>query len=120
MADNHELGREGEERAREFLRSLGYEILETNWRCGNHELDIIAKDGNILVVVEVKTRRSSYFGEPEAAVNAKKRRIIVKAADAYINMNALELEVRFDIISLIIGKGKCEIHHIPDAFYPTL
>lgn len=120
MADNHELGREGEERAREFLRTNGYEILETNWRCGSHEIDIIAKEGDTLVVVEVKTRRSSYFGEPEAAVNAKKRKIIVRAADAYINMHGLDLEVRFDIISLVMGSGKCVINHIPDAFYPTL
>ena len=120
MTDNHELGREGEERACGFLRSQGYEILETNWRCGNHELDIIAKQGNTLVVAEVKTRKSSYYGEPENAVNAKKRKIIVNAADAYIRIKGLDMEVRFDIISLVIGSGQTTINHIPDAFYPTL
>lgn len=120
MADNHDFGREGEERAREYLRAEGYEILDTNWRFGSYEIDILAKKDGLLLVVEVKTRRSSVFGEPEAAVNAKKRKTIARAADAYINMKGLDLEVRFDIISLVMGSGKCVVNHIPDAFYPTL
>lgn len=120
MADNHDLGREGEARARQFLVNNGYEILETNWRLGHLEIDIIAKQENTLIVVEVKTRRSSYFGEPEIAVDAKKRKLIVKAADKYIRMNGLDVDVRFDIISLVMGGGQCVINHIQDAFYPTL
>ena len=120
MAEQHDLGHEGEERAREYLRSKGYEILECNWRHGSEEIDIIAKEGNMLIVAEVKTRKSSYFGEPELAVNRKKQKIIVRAADAYIRRKGLDLEVRFDIISIIIGDGKYTINHIPDAFYPTL
>lgn len=120
MAEQHDLGREGEERAREYLRSSGYEILDCNWRFGSEEIDIIARENDTLVVVEVKTRRSNYFGEPEVFVNAKKKKIIVRAADAYINQKALDLEVRFDIISVIIHSGTCTINHIQDAFYPTI
>jgi putative endonuclease len=120
MSEQHDLGREGEERAREYLRSLGCEILECNWRHGSEEIDIIAREGSTLIVAEVKTRKSSYFGEPELAVNRKKQKIIVRAADAYIRQKGLDLEVRFDIISIILGGGNCSINHIPDAFYPTL
>jgi putative endonuclease len=120
MAEQHDLGREGEERAREYLRSLGCEILDCNWRFGSEEIDIIAKDGGTLIVAEVKTRKSSYYGEPELAVDKKKQKILVRAADAYINQKKLDLEVRFDIIAIIIGGGNCSINHIPDAFYPTL
>jgi putative endonuclease len=120
MAEHNDLGKEGEERAREFLRSLGYNILECNWHYGSEEVDIIAQEGNTLVIAEVKTRRSNYFGEPEVAVTIKKKKILVRAADAYINQKNLDMEVRFDIISIIIGGGKCSINHIPDAFYPTL
>jgi putative endonuclease len=120
MVDHLELGREGEERARELLRSKGYKILECNWRCSFGEIDIIAKDGEVLVIVEVKTRATSFFGDPELAVNRKKQKNIIRMADNYIKYKGLDLEVRFDIVSVIISNGKCEIHHIPDAFYPTL
>ena len=120
MAEHNDLGHEGEERAREYLRSLGYEILECNWRFGSEEVDIIAKEGDTLVIAEVKTRSSNYFGEPEIAVTTKKKKTLVRAADAYIRYKKIDLEVRFDIISVIIGSGKCSINHIPDAFYPTL
>jgi putative endonuclease len=120
MSDHIELGREGEERAREFLRAKGYRIIECNWRCRLGEIDLIAQDGNILVVIEVKTRRTSYFGNPELAVDRKKQKNIVRMADLYIRQKSLALEVRFDIISIIIGDGRCEINHIPDAYYPTL
>lgn len=120
MADHIDLGREGEVRARELLLSKGYRILETNWRCGFGEIDLIARDGNVLVAVEVKTRKTSYFGEPELAVNKKKQKNIIRMADLYIRTHNLDLEVRFDIVSVIIGNGKCEVNHIPDAFYPTL
>ena len=120
MAEHIELGREGEEQARKLLKSKGYKILECNWRCHFGELDIIAKDGKTLVVVEVKTRRTSYYGEPELAVNRKKQKNIVRMADTYIRQNGIDLEVRFDIISVVIGSGQCMINHIPDAFYPTL
>lgn len=120
MAEHNDLGKEGEEMALKHLRGLGYEILETNWRFGREEVDIIARDGMMLVIVEVKTRATNWFGEPEFTVNKAKQRILVRAAEAYILKNDINLETRFDIISVIISPQRKTVHHIEDAFYPTL
>ncbi|MBS4058690.1 MAG: YraN family protein [Bacteroidetes bacterium] len=120
MADHNELGKIGEEMARKHLRGLGYRILDVNWHYGREEIDIVAMDGPMLVVVEVKTRASSEFGEPEFAVNKKKQRSIVRVADAYIQEKNLDLETRFDIISVLITSADKKLHHITDAFYPTM
>jgi putative endonuclease len=109
MAEHNELGEKGEELARNFLRKKGYKIIETNWRFG--------KD---LVIVEVKTRRSNYFCEPEFAVNKKKQSFLIRAAHAYIIRKDIDLETRFDIVSIIITSQKTHINHIDFAFYPTL
>lgn len=116
MAEHNEKGSKGEELAAEFLLNKGYEILEKNWRFKNLEADIIAMHGKILVVAEVKTRRSNYFGEPESFVNKQKQKNLIKAANEYIIRNNLDLDVRFDIISIILGDSQMKINHIEDAF----
>lgn len=118
MADHNELGKRGELLACSFLREKGYSILHTNWRRRRLEIDIIALDGDELVFVEVKTRATSLFGEPEDAVNPQKRRHLIQAANAYVIKSGYDKGSRFDVISIIIEKDKCTIHHIPDAFYP--
>lgn len=120
MAKHNELGKKGEEIARNYLYKKGYKILATNWRYKKDEIDIIAKDGNFLVIVEVKTRSSNYFGEPELAVTKKKQIFLIRAAERYINLNNINTETRFDVISIIITPKKNIIKHIDDAFYPTL
>jgi putative endonuclease len=120
MSENIDLGRQGEDLAADFLVKKGYRILEKNWRQWRNELDIIAMDGKFLVIVEVKTRQSTVFGEPETAVTRDKQRTLIRAANAYIRSKHIENEVRFDIISVIISKTSEQIHHIEDAFYPTL
>ena len=120
MAEHNELGKLGEEMACAHLRKLGYKILQLNWHFGREEIDIIAMDGEMLVIVEVKTRASAYFGEPEFAVNRKKQRILVRAAEAYILEKDLDIETRFDVISIVITPEKKHLHHIDDAFYPTM
>ena len=120
MNDNQKTGTEGESRAVEHLRSLGYEILETNWRFGQEEIDIIARDKDFLVVAEVKTRSSNYFGEPEAFVNKQKQRHLIKAAGAYIDKHNLNLEVRFDIVSVLKSGDNYKVQHISNAFYPLV
>ncbi|HMM11637.1 MAG TPA: YraN family protein [Bacteroidales bacterium] len=120
MAEHNDLGKTGEEMALKHLRSLNYEILETNWRFGRDEVDIIARDKDTLVIVEVKTRATSWFGEPEFAVNKSKQRTLVRAAEAYILKNNINMDTRFDIISVIISPQGKSVHHIEDAFYPTL
>jgi putative endonuclease len=120
MAEHNELGKKGEEIAKEYLAGKGYKILETNWVSGKNEIDILAVDGKYLVVVEVKTRHSNYAGEPETAVTREKQKSLIRAANAYIRKMNIDLEVRFDIISILVVKGKEQVNHIEDAFYPTL
>lgn len=119
MIEKQELGRIGEEFALRLLVSKGYKILEKNWRFGKDEVDIIASNNQILIIVEVKTRSSSYFGEPYTAVNKKKQIFLIRAANAYIEKNDIDLECRFDIISIVFGSNKHQVEHIEDAFYPV-
>ncbi len=120
MADFHETGKKGEEMARKFLENANYDILETNWRSNHQEIDIIAKQNETLAIVEVKTRKTNYFGEPEEFVTRNKQKLLIKAANDYIIKNDLDLEVRFDIISILYSGSNYKIYHIEDAFYPTL
>ena len=117
MARHNELGKEGEQRALQMLEAKGYTILETNWRNYKVEVDIIARDKDELVIVEVKTRSTNYFGDPEEAVGPAKARNLIRAAEAYIELNDLDTDVRFDIVSIILKNGKAAIRHIEDAFY---
>lgn len=120
MAEHNELGNRGEEIASVFLADHGYKILERNWRFGKGEVDIICSKEDFVIVVEVKTRSTDFFGQPEEAVNKKKQRFLILAADAYVNQKDIMLEVRYDIISIIFRPNKHTIRHIEDAFYPTL
>ena len=120
MYAQQEFGKIGEEIAVSYLIGKGYQILERNWRSGHKEIDIIALDGNELVIVEVKCRKSNTFGDPDIAVGADKQRMLVWAADAYVRYKNLDVEVRFDIISIIITDTGKQIEHIEDAFYPML
>ncbi len=120
MADHNETGNIGEDLAEKYLRNLGYEILERNWHFGKNEIDILARDGNFLVVVEVKTRRSSYFGEPEEFVSRAKQRALIKAANGYIQKKNIDLETRFDIVSVLFAGKSYTVKQIKDAFYPML
>ncbi len=117
MARHNELGKEGEQRALQMLKAKGYTILETNWRNYKVEVDIIATDKDELVIVEVKTRSTDYFGDPEDAVGQAKARNLIRAAEAYIELKDVDMDVRFDIVSIILKDGKATINHIVDAFY---
>ena len=116
MAEHNETGQKGEELAASYLQNKGFVILEKNWRFKNLEADIIATIAKTLIIAEVKTRRSNYFGEPETFVNKQKQKNLIKAAHEYIQRNNLDLEVRFDIISIILGDNQMKINHIEDAF----
>ncbi len=120
MAGHNDTGTQGEELAARFLEEKGYAILERNWRYKNLEADLIAREKNVIIVAEVKTRHTNFFGEPEEFVNKKKRTNLIKAANAYLDQKGLENEVRFDIISVLYKGQKVHINHIEDAFYPTL
>ena len=115
------IGREGEEVARQYLEGLGYRVLHINWRSGHYELDIVARQLEWLVVVEVKTRDQRRIMEPEDAVDKAKIRRTVAAADAYVQTFDVDLPVRFDILSLIKrSDGSYRIEHIEDAFYAPI
>lgn len=118
MAEHNDLGKIGEELAVNYLIGKGYEILERNWRNKHKEIDIVAKDGGTLVIVEVKTRQSDGFGEPDMAVTRQKQRCLVYAANAYVFSKRLDLDIRFDIISIVFNQGNPKIDHIEDAFLP--
>ena len=111
-----EIGREGEREARAYLEKREYNILHTNWRWHHYELDIVAEKEGELVVVEVKTRDYDSLLSPEEAVDRKKIRRIVAAADAYVRHYNLDLPVRFDIVTVIRQEGRMTLDHIEDAF----
>ena len=118
MAEHNQTGTTGEELAASFLEKKGYSVLEKNWRFGHEEIDILASKDSTLVVAEVKARKSNFFGEPEEFVTRQKQKHLIKAANAYMEKNNLDLEVRFDIISIILSGNEQKIFHIEDAFHP--
>ncbi|MDH6341472.1 putative endonuclease [Parabacteroides sp. PFB2-12] len=120
MVNRSEIGRKGEEIAREFLQKKGYTILDNNWHWHHFELDMVAIDGEWLVVVEVKTRAMDHLLSPEDAVDRKKIRRTVLAADAYARYFSIELPVRFDIVTVVPGPQGYEIEHYEDAFLPPV
>lgn len=120
MAIHNDLGRDGEQMASNLLEAKGYTIRHRNWRCGHKELDIVAEKDNLLVIVEVKTRKDTIFGTPEEAVTNAKIRRIVSSTDAYLRKYAIDKPVRFDLITIVTQQGNTQIDHIEDAFYPPL
>jgi putative endonuclease len=121
MAKHIEKGKLGENIALEYLIKNDYKILETNWRSGKAEIDIIAMDGDVLVFFEVKSRSTDFFGMPENAVNTKKEKLLVAAATSYMYEISYDWKIRFDIISIILRSANdFEFHHFRDAFFPGL
>ncbi len=121
MATHNELGALGEQIAVDYLIERGYQIIERNWSNGHKEIDIVAKDDDTIVIVEVKTRRSTYLIEPETAVDVFKQRNLIWAANSFVNRFQYDNDVRFDIISIVIDRNnEKRIEHIEDAFYPSL
>ena len=117
MADHNETGKNGEAIAVKYLQDKCYRILEQNWHNHHQEIDIIAAKGNELVIVEVKCRTGTPLVEPYLAVNRNKQNLLIKAANAYIQRKNINMETRFDIISITLGK-EIGIDHIENAFYP--
>ncbi|MCG8307827.1 MAG: YraN family protein [Cytophagales bacterium] len=116
MSKNKELGLEGERFAANYLLKRGWKILETNYRSGRYEIDVIASKNGMLAFVEVKTRTNTSFGLPEEFVDRKKAANIMKGAERYIRKIDWKGNIRFDIIS-ILKKEWMEIEHFEDAFY---
>jgi putative endonuclease len=116
MAEHNIKGQKGENIASEFLMSKGYEIICKNWRNGKDELDIISMHNGTLVVVEVKTRGTDYFGEPHEFVGKAKQKRMMKATQQYIEKENIQLDVRFDVIAIQFLNNQQKIVHIENAF----
>ncbi|TCK67677.1 putative endonuclease [Winogradskyella wandonensis] len=117
MAQHNELGKKGEQLAVDFLLKNDYNIIERNYRFEKAEVDIIAQKEDILAVVEVKTRSTLDFGNPQDFVKPKQIKNLVKAVDEYVTVNNLDVEVRFDIIAIVKENGDYKIEHLENAFY---
>lgn len=113
-------GNQGEALASAYLTDLGYHVLAANYRHGKQEIDLVALDGNELVIVEVKTRSSRFFGNPEQAVDRQKQRFLIQAASGYLAQHNLTVETRFDVIAVLINENGTEIQHFKEAFAPGL
>lgn len=112
-----ELGKKGEEVALRFLKKKGYRTIEKNYVCKMGEMDIIAREKDTLVFIEVKTRTSTFFGPPQLAVNSSKQRQLSKVALNYLKEKKLEdVKARFDVVAILLSQKREEIELIRDAF----
>lgn len=110
-------GAVGEELAAEFLQKNGYLILERNYRFERGEIDLVAKDGDELVFVEVKARHSLSYGPPEDAITPAKERQVRAVAEGYLFEKHIDVQpCRFDVIAISYAQGKADIRHIKNAF----
>jgi len=110
--NEQDAGRTAEETACRFLRECGYEIVVRNWRTRLGEIDIVARDGQTLAFVEVKSRSQSGFGGPEAAVHPAKQRRLIAAAGSFLSVTDCQLPARFDVVVFLAGEPR--LHR--DAF----
>ena len=116
MAAHNELGAWGEEQATAYLLHKGYDIIERDWKLGHKDLDIIAKQDDVVVFVEVKTRRNRVFIEPEEAIDYKKLQNLRQAINYYVKSKRINLAIRLDVIT-VVGTPEGappEISHIED------
>ena len=122
MAVHNEIGRWGEDVAANLLTQKNYHIVQRNWRIGHLEVDIIAEDAQTIAFVEVKTRTTQFGNKmPEEYVDKEKEMNICRAANAYIKMNRINKQIRFDVISILVDSTTNQItrlEHIENAFYP--
>lgn len=117
MAQHNQLGTEGEQIAVDFLIEKGYKIKARNWRFKKAEIDIIAQLENTLVVVEVKTRSTDDYGDPQDFLKTKQKNLLIMAMDEYVVSKDLDVEVRFDVIGIIKNENETRLEHFEDAFF---
>ena len=116
--DRVKVGRLGEKLAGRFLRDLGYQILTTNYRCPQGEVDIVAKDGDEVVFVEVRTRRSQAFGTPQESLTRPKiRRLVATCQDYLQGYGGADTNWRIDLVSVRLDQGNRveDIDHLRHA-----
>lgn len=111
-----EFGKIGEQMTAKYLTDKGYIILEHNYRRGHLEIDLIALDGDELVIVEVKSRAYDNILQPEDAVDHKKRQALIRLANEYVKTHGRKENVRFDIVTVVSKEGGAEIKHLKNAY----
>jgi len=116
MAHNNDFGKKAEDEAVKFLIQNDFYIMERNWRYGKAEIDIIAKKENKIHIIEVKARTSEKVTSPEEAINSKKIKLILSATDAYTSIFDEDLDVQFDVISILYINEHFHLKYIEDAF----
>ena len=116
LKSKREFGNIGEEICSKYLEEIGYKIIERNFNCKQGEIDIIAKDKNEYVFVEVKTRSSICFGTPREAVNENKQKHIYKSTKYYLHIHGLDnAYVRFDVVEIYFLKNKYKVNHLKNV-----
>jgi len=112
-----ELGKAGENVALRALESMGYRCITRNYRCPLGEIDIVARDGDTLVFIEIKTRKGKSLGYAKEAVDSRKQRRISMVALAYMKANhCCDVKSRFDVVAVHLANGKEEVEIIKNAF----
>ncbi len=112
------LGKWGEAFALKHLLGIGYGLMARNYKFNRMEIDLVMTDGQMLVVIEVKTRHSAELGEPWRAVNLAKQKQIIRVANYYTKSIQWPQEVRFDVVSIVHNSNHTDLTHIKDAFSP--
>lgn len=119
--DKKTVGFLGEKFSQDILKEKGFEVIKTNYHSRYGEIDVIAKNKEFLLFVEVKTRAEGSLGSPAEAVNIKKQRKLIKTAVEYMSKNPTELQPRFDVIEIVVKKSDDfsvkEYNHIENAFW---
>ena len=105
--------------ASRYLLDKGFAVLHYNWRCGHKEIDLIARDRDTLVFVEVKSRRDESYGNAHDAVTQQKIQRLISAAEVYVTRYKIDAPYRFDIVTVVGTCDPYKIEHIKDAFYAT-
>ena len=117
MDERPVLGRSGEDLAAGLYEDLGFEIVERNFRCREGEVDLIAAKEHLVVFCEVKTRRTNRWGEPSEAVNHLKQRRLRRLAAIWLrDRHPGRVDVRFDVVSVIVADGRPQVTHLKEAF----
>lgn len=117
MDARENLGRDGEDVAERLYRKMGFRVLDRNFRCKAGEIDLVVRRGPLVVFCEVKSRRTDRWGEPAEAVGyAKQARLRRLAAVWLRERRPGPIDIRFDVVSVIVRRGRSYVRHIPDAF----
>ncbi|WP_127140862.1 YraN family protein [Flagellimonas marinaquae] len=117
MGDHNTFGKLGEQKAVDYLKASGYDIVKRNYRYLKAEIDIIARQGDILVIIEVKSRTKGFLEDVSHVITPKKVKLLTMAANHFVEEMEADVEVRFDIVTVIKHADHFDIEHIENAFY---